>query len=124
MIVYLLQATRCSGAIPQQGNEISPMLIRFSDTSPLEQDDHDHLQSDLSSVSLNGIKNVLIRGGNMANNHKKSVTLIDDHHQGTIRANSTDLINTINLKPLIKAAITNGNDRIYINNTETAEDYV
>ena len=103
------------------------MLIRFSDTSPLEQDDQDHLQPNLSTISLNGMKNVLIRGGgnNAGNSHKKSVTLVDEHHQGsTIRANGADPIDGITLKPLIKTTISNGNDRIYSNKTETAEEYV
>lgn len=122
-ITRVLQATRCSGVVPQ-GNEISPMLIRFSDTSPLEQDDHEHLQPDLSTISLNGMKNALIRADNAGNSHKKSVKLVDEHQGTTIRANGTDLMDGINLKPLIKTAITNGNDRIYLNKTETAEDYV
>lgn len=53
---------------------------------------------------------------------KKSVTLMPEHNSIS-RAKNTDS-DGINLKPLMKTAITNGNDRIYINDNETAEDYV
>lgn len=110
------RATRSSSAVPQQGNEISPMLFRYSDMSPLEQEEPRELQCESPTAPLNGIMNLIVRS-------KKSVTLIADQNS-TLRGRNADMTDGITLKPLINTSFTNGSDTVYLNDNQTAEDYV
>lgn len=112
-----MQATRSSNSLPQQGNEISPMLTRYPDTFWFQADELRELSRKSPTSPINDIKNAIVLS------NKKSVPLIAEQHSN-IRHHSSDFNEDIITKPFLKTKTMNGSDNLFVNSNETAEDYV